>query len=799
MKTPQTLKKLVTGFIILTFLAGCSVMLKHRYDQLYGPASVKDRVVPETTAQTPIYHGEVKEIIDNRCVVCHGCYDAPCQLKMSSHQAIDRGASQAVVYDGTRLFTESLTRMFVDAENTEQWRAKGFFSVLNERDQLTEANLMGSSFYRMLALKEQHPLPEQDILPNSFDFGLNRKQYCSKIEDFDRFEKKKPLWGMPYALPGLKQEELDTLTQWLAAGAKTTAQQPLDNAYLQQIEHWENYLNGDSLKQQLVARYIFEHLYIANIYFPDAGPTAGDERQFFKLVRSTTATGEAVNLIPSRRPFDSPKTDQFYYRFVPYIPTVTVKNHMPYRLDANREQRWNEIFFNNAYTVTSLPSYKPAIAANPFETFEQIPSVSRYKFMLDEAEFTISGFIKGPVCRGQIALNVIHDQFWVMFVSPPTEGEYQMDNFLKAQEKNLRLPAEDTGTILPVSAWRRYSKLNQRYNDAWLEEFNKIFPNETERSLDLGIIWDGDNHNDNAALTIFRHFDSATVVKGFWGKQPKTAWIIDYPLLERIHYLLVAGYDVYGNVNHQLLTRLYMDFLRMDGEDNFLMLLPSEASEKELNSWYRDSESNVANYIENIKSRNDDYLGIEYTTDNPKQELLDKIIASMPSAVLVRDEINRPQPNSNPSNTLSELQRLASLKGEKLKEMPELAYMRLRLTTGEDKTYTLIRNLSHTNVSYLFGEKSRIVSKELTLSVMDGVVGSYPNLFLTVDEQDLADFVSRVEALSDEASYRSLLDRYGVRRSNKNFWQYSDWLHDQYFQHQPLNAGLLDYNRLQNR
>ena len=41
--------------------------------------------------------------------------------------------------------------------------------------------------------------------------------------------------------------------------------------------------------------------------------------------------------------------------------------------------------------------------------------------MLDEAQFTIMGFIKGPVCRGQVALNVIEDHFWVGFVAPERE------------------------------------------------------------------------------------------------------------------------------------------------------------------------------------------------------------------------------------------------------------------------------------------------------------------------------------------------------------------------------------------
>ena len=42
---------------------------------------------------------------------------------------------------------------------------------------------------------------------------------------------------------------------------------------------------------------------------------------------------------------------------------------------------------------------------------------------------------------------------------------------------------------------------------------------------------------------MFRHENSASVVKGFVGQQPKTAWVIDYSLLERIHYLLVAGFE----------------------------------------------------------------------------------------------------------------------------------------------------------------------------------------------------------------------------------------------------------------
>src|SRR6185295_19834681 len=120
--------------------------------------------------------------------------------------------------------------------------------------------------------------------------------------------------------------------------------------------------------------------------------------------------------------------------------------------------------------------------------------------------------------------------------------------------------------------------------------------------LDLHLIWDGDGANANAALTVFRHFDSASVVQGLVGEPPKTAWVISYALLERIHYLLVAGFDVYGNVGHQLTSRLYMDFLRMEGESNFIAFLPRAAREATRDYWYRGASDRVKEYVHGDKA-----------------------------------------------------------------------------------------------------------------------------------------------------------------------------------------------------
>ncbi len=52
---------------------------------------------------------------------------------------------------------------------------------------------------------------------------------------------------------------------------------------------------------------------------------------------------------------------------------------------------------------SALPTYAVEVSTNPFVAFSAIPADSRYRFLLDEAQYFIMNFIKGPVCRGQLA------------------------------------------------------------------------------------------------------------------------------------------------------------------------------------------------------------------------------------------------------------------------------------------------------------------------------------------------------------------------------------------------------------
>lgn len=79
--------------LLATVFSGCAMYAGINYDQLFGTEQVRERQLPCTLAKLSIFKRS-KPILDNRCVVCHACYDAPCQLKMTSAEGIDRGRAK---------------------------------------------------------------------------------------------------------------------------------------------------------------------------------------------------------------------------------------------------------------------------------------------------------------------------------------------------------------------------------------------------------------------------------------------------------------------------------------------------------------------------------------------------------------------------------------------------------------------------------------------------------------------------------------------------------------------------------
>ena len=724
-----------------------------------------------------------KQVFDTRCVACHSCYNAPCQLDLTSFEGIARGATEARVYNATRLEDAPPTRLSVDAHGEAEWRRRGFFSVLEPLDSDSPAY---SVFGRMLALKRAFPMrrvreKETWMCPaNVAEMAL----YSALGRD-----------GMPHGFAQLDEAEYGTVMRWLAAGASLPADRaaPIDADARAQLAAWERLLNTPGPRHRLVARYLYEHLFLAHLYLESA-PGA-----FFRLVRSRTAAPAAVREIASVRPYDDPGTRRFYYRFVPITRTLVHKTHITFKLSPARLKRYRTWFLGTPWTLaeTALPGYQPATSANPFKTFEAIPARARYRFLLDNARYFVMSFIRGPVCEGQMAVNVINDQFHVLFLDPDRDLSVTDPSYLRDSGALLTLPA--AGADDPFETYYFTYKKHQRAYTAFREQrYAGVYP----RGMDMSAIWDGARSDPDAALTVMRHFDNAAVVHGLRGPTPKTLWVIDYPILERIYYLLVAGFNVYGNVFHQAATRLYMDNLRIESEDLFLGFLPPAVRRPLRAYWYRGMLARLKMEQLNPLRGADRPSAVVYGGGDPKETFIELAKTRLGAALhqpepLLNVATGAPAGDAEPARARVErlLNRLTARNAPFVAVMPDLSYLLVDFDDGTE-LYALIRNKAHLNVAFPLAESDRRVPAEDTLMVLRGVAGSYPNFLFSMKAAEVAPFVSLLEGWSGRADeHDALFRRFGVSRYRADFWREFDRLNRAVMSAEGVAGARLDLGK----
>jgi len=710
------------------------------------------------------------------------------------------------IYNGERFRAAQPTRLFIDASTDEAWREKGFHSVLNEQEKNSINNLRHSVLYKILRQKQLNPQPRLGMMADSIKLDLDREQSCPTGKTFEEYEETKPLQGMPFAMPNLSDEDYYVLVKWISQGLPDDSpdDNPDDNnselptSTVKQLDEWEFFLNQTDLKHRLFSRYLFEHLFLGHLYFKGA-----DNREFFRLVRSSTPPGEKINEIATVRAYDDPGVETFYYRLRYIKSSIVDKSHSIYELSNKRMSRYKELFIDADFSVTEFPSYAAEIASNPIKAFIELPVHARYHFLLDDARFFIEGFIKGPVCRGQVALNVIEDHFWVFFSDPDLLKANMDDQFVDAASDLLNLPAEQGSTLNIFAIYTNYQDRHNKY----LQHRGKQFKEMPKMTLDesMAYIWDGSNSMDknNRALSIFRHFDSATVKQGLIGDYPQTAWVLDYPMLERIHYLLVAGYNVYGNLGHQFNTRLYMDFLRIEGENVFLAWMPVEKREEIQKTWYTGIRGDDPRYLRRPKKWLKKQVIFDYKTDDPQREFYKKLEQRLIEKDTNIDYINRCDNNacknaSNVSAVDKHMRRIAGITGENLIPFFDVVFVKV---TGknQDQAYTFIHNKGYKNISSLLGETSSRDRSEDTLTVYKGLLGSYPNFYFVIHENDIEHFADELLLIHNRDDYERFVALYGVRRTSSSFWEVSDWFYQQYARQDPLAHGIFDLNRYKNQ
>ncbi|WP_170763541.1 fatty acid cis/trans isomerase [Ruegeria lacuscaerulensis] len=733
---------------------------------------------------------EVKTILDTRCVVCHSCYDAPCQLKLTSPDGILRGASKQAVYHTERLEDAQPTRLSIDADTISEWRALGFFPVVPDPGQPTNSQ---SLLERYLDLARMNRLPENAPVPDELGLAIDRPLVCPSSQEFGTFRVNHPLAGMPYATAPLDDTEFQTLITWARGGATVpSAPQDIPEEIKQQVTEWETFLNSNDMRSQLMSRYLYEHLFLGRLHIQGDAP-----RRFFELVRSATPPGEAIDIIASRRPFDDPGDRPFYYRLRLVDETIVHKEHLVYVLGPDRMARFKELFLDSNWSLTKLPDYGDAEGGNPFSTFAPLPAKSRYQFLLDDALFFVRSFIRGPVCHGQTAVDVIEDRFWVSFLDPDADLSITDPSYLKDGADFLELPVSqvDRGTLGDLHGVSHKNQIK------YLEFRDARYRNSPAHQSGFGYdaIWDGDGTNPNALITVFRHFDNASAVTGFHGEIPETAWVIDYPIFERIYYDLVAGYDVFGRIEHQLATRLYMDELRMESEDTFLTFMPRGVRQRMHKYWYRGALAELHTYWHRRRVDDSFSTGITFETAKPKKEFLLALLNRGDGLWPVSDPVNRCSdascPQFNVQNTASVLRDLASQNGDWVKYLPDLSVLLIEQSDGMAEVFTLVHDKAHYNVAFLFDEEARREPEADVLTIVPELIGSYPNFYFKVQQGQLASFIDALKSMRTQSDYMDVVAQYGIRRTSSEFWQTSDQIREVFTNQHPVQAGIFDLNR----
>ena len=133
------------------------------------------------------------------------------------------------------------------------------------------------------------------------------------------------------------------------------------------VARWERFFNDPDPRRQLVARYIFEHVYLATLVLEE------DPGTRFRLVRSATAPGQPVAVIGTALPYDDPYAyagvTRFWYRLSKDTAAPIQKNLFLWRLGRSEIAHLTDLFMGpdgpGAHWDAQAPLHWSSIASTP--------------------------------------------------------------------------------------------------------------------------------------------------------------------------------------------------------------------------------------------------------------------------------------------------------------------------------------------------------------------------------------------------------------------------------------------------
>ena len=779
----RSVQCLASLILVASLLLGCGQE---------APPPTAQIVAPPPTS--PSYLEDIQPIFNRRCIACHGCLGSPCNLKLDSFRGVDRGGFGFNPYS---VHFSSYPRVDMDiVPTTEDWRKRGFYPVL-ERGATGPDRLAGSLLHQMVKAGYEHNQPgfsREALMP------LYRKRYDHQCPSNPGaaapYLAANPAAGMPFGLPAISRADFEQLTAWVENDSPGPTAEELRTAAAVRapaaVAQWETFFNDPDPRSRLVARFIFDHVFLASIVLEES---PGD---FFRLVRSKTpptqtvreADGQEqtvarpVEVIATPLPYDNPYdyagVTQFWYRLEKITTPIVQKNHFVWRLRARDIDHLKDLFLKPAWEDTHYLN-PPWGIGNPFRIYRAIPAEARARFLLENAELIVSGVTYGPVCLGQTATYAVKDHFWVYFIDPRFDPSVQrpelgLDTWSTMMDRSLIGDAD--------------------YADAYGATLARLTP----KGFPIEAIWKGDGHNDqNAWLTVLRHETNVSVLKGRQGGIPNTQWLIGYSGFERLYYDTVASFKYWEGDVSKLETLGFFNLLRQELEDNFLLLLPRHDRQPIRKQWSQGigavGRALVPFAGESLPGR------IKENRHHPLLGLIERIQAHLGPAISGPvDELNpRVKPQVSLDSPLSSyedwVKAVSTLTTTTHYRFPRFlpSVVLLRLNHGaESRVYSLIANRAYKTQFDMVFQNGEALPDEDTLSVYPTIIGGFPNLLMEFDLAQAADFLRSLRAVETLEDWAAVRNRYGILRNSERFWPALDWFNDWNFSHRGEDAGYLD-------
>jgi hypothetical protein len=251
-----------------------------------------------------------------------------------------------------------------------------------------------------------------------------------------------------------------------------------------------------------------------------------------------------------------------------------------------------------------------------------------------------------------------------------------------------------------------------------------------------------------------------------------------------------------------------MDYLRMEGELNFVTFLPPDDRVATFQYWYIGDKALEDTHQQELLTRRG--TEVVYTTGNAKRELVEQVLKERldPVVGITFDRLNyhaddevvaMPETFNSRDDVIQGFRALNAPGTGFIRHVTNseanVLYVRLRGAPGGDRFVSIVINRWHDNVNAMFGETQRLDPSKDTIDFVFGSVGAYPNYFLDVAVADIPAFFDLLYNYDGSPEYQAKLNRFGVNRRDPRFWDTYDWFQNRFDESDPVNAGLYDLNR----